>query len=178
MHIQHRDLILTEAEQKALRDYFAWTHTTAVYPSENATAYLEMGLWGEIGELANKIKKVLRGDTTWDDPAWRAAAQAELGDVFWYVSESCRDIGHTPAHAISSALAETGVNGSERDRPAWVQDATRSLLSEFFIDGYLRQALLLCVALDFDLIETLQLNREKLTSRQARGAIQGDGDNR
>ena len=46
-----------------------------------------LGLTGESGELADKVKKVMRdkhGDFTEED---RVAILKELGDVLWYVSE-------------------------------------------------------------------------------------------
>jgi len=44
-----------------------------------------MGLVGEAGELANKVKKVLRGDKLLADQ--RELILFELGDVMWYVAQ-------------------------------------------------------------------------------------------
>lgn len=48
-------------------EYQTWTSTTAVYPDADegtveALAYVIMALGGEVGEIQNKFKKVLRGD--------------------------------------------------------------------------------------------------------------------
>lgn len=74
-------------------EYQEAAHKTAVYPSEFALAYVTMGLIGEAGEIANKVKKFYRdfaGNIDRDDE--RAIAQ-ELGDVLWYVAEFATVIG-------------------------------------------------------------------------------------
>jgi NTP pyrophosphatase (non-canonical NTP hydrolase) len=60
---------------------------TAVYPNQGANfPYPALGLVGEAGEVADKLKKVIRdhgGVLT--DPV-RDAVAKELGDVLWYLS--------------------------------------------------------------------------------------------
>lgn len=58
---------------------------TAVYPKDVELEYLTLGLVGEAGEIANKVKKILRGDKEFDDVAMEDLA-AELGDVLWYMA--------------------------------------------------------------------------------------------
>ena len=48
---------------------------------------------GEAGEVANKYKKVLRGDYPITDV--REGLLDELGDVLWYVNAAIRDLGGT-----------------------------------------------------------------------------------
>lgn len=77
-------------------DYEAEARGTAVYPeagtgSNAALAYVTLGLAGEAGELANKVKKILRGDPrSWDV---RDDLKAELGDVIWYAAAMARELG-------------------------------------------------------------------------------------
>lgn len=70
--------------------------TTAVYPADVALPYLALGLAGEAAEVANKAKKVLRGDYD-DNPerAEQALAQIakELGDTLWYIAVLADELG-------------------------------------------------------------------------------------
>ena len=79
-----------------IKEYQEQAMRTAQYPADVAMAYLALGLAGEAGEVANKIKKVLRGDYD-DDPAKAEAALdaagAELADVLWYVAMLSHELG-------------------------------------------------------------------------------------
>jgi NTP pyrophosphatase (non-canonical NTP hydrolase) len=57
---------------------------TALYPKEQGVEYTALGLTGEAGEIANKVKKVLRGD--YDNDALREMLKGEIGDVLWYTA--------------------------------------------------------------------------------------------
>lgn len=65
-------------------------HHTAVYPPGIAIEYLTLGLVGEAGEIANKVKKLLRGDP--DPRMIEAAIKDELGDVLWYLAELANEL--------------------------------------------------------------------------------------
>jgi NTP pyrophosphatase (non-canonical NTP hydrolase) len=70
--------------------------TTAVYPnSGNNFVYPALGLCGESGEVAEKIKKVLRDKDGVMDEQSRAALKKELGDCCWYISSLCSELGFT-----------------------------------------------------------------------------------
>lgn len=71
--------------------YQELSHATAVYPPELGLEYLTLGLVGEAGELANKVKKVLRGDL--NRAAIEEGIKHELGDILWYLSELCSEMG-------------------------------------------------------------------------------------
>jgi len=65
--------------------------------SDNLTSagFIEkiLGLTGEAGETADKVKKIIRdkkGEATEED---RAAIIKELGDVLWYVASISRYLG-------------------------------------------------------------------------------------
>jgi NTP pyrophosphatase (non-canonical NTP hydrolase) len=54
-------------------------------------SYLAMGLSGEAGEVAGKIKKALRDGH--DRRTVIEGVGAELGDVIWYISEIATELG-------------------------------------------------------------------------------------
>jgi NTP pyrophosphatase (non-canonical NTP hydrolase) len=63
-------------------EYQRETSRTAIYPKDQAMAYLGLGLTGEAGEVANKAKKEIRDNTNNGD-----AIHEELGDVLWYIAQ-------------------------------------------------------------------------------------------
>jgi len=63
------------------------TQETAIYPEDQALEYLALGLNGEAGEVAEKIKKYIRGDNTkLETGAGEEQLARELGDVLWYLT--------------------------------------------------------------------------------------------
>jgi NTP pyrophosphatase (non-canonical NTP hydrolase) len=75
-------------------DYQARAGVTAKYPDVGKNPiYPTLGLAGETGEVAEKVKKVLRDNGgNFDAPAV-AAIQKELGDVLWYVARLASELG-------------------------------------------------------------------------------------
>lgn len=73
-------------------EYQKGTALTAVYPESKALEYTALGLAGEAGEVANKVKKIIREDG--GDPVQALIQLAdELGDVLWYASELASTLG-------------------------------------------------------------------------------------
>lgn len=68
-------------------EYQQAAHATAIYPNEVALAYVTMGLVGEAGEIANKVKKVYRDHCGILSENDRNAIAGEIGDVIWYIAE-------------------------------------------------------------------------------------------
>jgi NTP pyrophosphatase (non-canonical NTP hydrolase) len=97
---------------------------TAIYPNQgNNLIYPLLGLVGEAGEVAEKVKKLIRdGDGILTDPD-REKIALEVSDTCWYLA-------------------------------------------------------VLAYELDFTLEEVMQMNLDKLASRQERGVLSGSGDNR
>lgn len=78
-------------------DYQKLAHTTAVYPRYPDIAadlqYSVLGLTNEAGEVAGKLKKLLRGDRAMNIHDFKHNLGKELGDVLWYLSEICTVLG-------------------------------------------------------------------------------------
>ncbi len=71
-----------------LSDYQARSRATAVYPDAGSNLlYPTLGLCGEAGEVAEKVKKMVRDDGGVLSDDRRAALAKELGDVLWYVAQ-------------------------------------------------------------------------------------------
>lgn len=67
---------------------------TARYPDAGANPiYPTLGLCGEAGEVADKVKKVLRDRQGNFSPEVIADLKLELGDVLWYVAQLATELG-------------------------------------------------------------------------------------
>lgn len=98
--------------------YSEMTESTAIYPGSNegngpALSYVGLGLVGEAGEIANKIKKILRDDDGVVRPEKRAELRKELGDVFWYVCRLCEELEIVPSEVLAENLNKLA---SRKDR--------------------------------------------------------------
>jgi NTP pyrophosphatase (non-canonical NTP hydrolase) len=60
--------------------------TTAIYPREQAIIYPTLGLTGEAGEVANKVKKIIRDGSNSKDEKLVSEIKAEIGDCLWYIA--------------------------------------------------------------------------------------------
>ena len=69
-----------------LNEYQKQAMRTAIFPEKDGYIY-SLGLAGESGEIANKVKKFVRdGYTVEELPDKINDLRAELGDVLWYVA--------------------------------------------------------------------------------------------
>jgi NTP pyrophosphatase (non-canonical NTP hydrolase) len=76
------------------KEYQTRAADTARYPDVGHNpVYPTLGLAGETGEVAEKVKKVLRDNGGHFDAAAVAAIQKELGDVLWYVARLASELG-------------------------------------------------------------------------------------
>lgn len=98
--------------------------STAIYPNQGDNiVYPTLGLVGEAGEVAEKVKKVIRDNGGVVTDTTKEKIAKELGDVCWYLAVLSHELG-------------------------------------------------------YKLEDIMQMNLDKLASRQQRGVISGSGDAR
>jgi NTP pyrophosphatase (non-canonical NTP hydrolase) len=93
---------------------------TARYPNAGANPiYPTLGLCGESGEVADKVKKVLRDQAGDFDAHSLEGLRLELGDVLWYVSQlatelnlSLDEIAEANLAKLASRVARAVIAGS------------------------------------------------------------------
>ena len=97
--------------------------TTAIYPREQAIIYPTLGLTGEAGEVANKVKKIIRDGTNKNNENLVQEISAEIGDCLWYISVLADDIGVKLSDIANSNLIKLAnrkknntIHGSGDDR--------------------------------------------------------------
>ena len=76
-----------------MQDYQTQASKTAIYPDCEIVVYPALGLVSEAGEVAGKVKKVLRDNNGSFDPVQREKIAEEVGDVLWYVALLATDLG-------------------------------------------------------------------------------------
>lgn len=75
-------------------EYQKKSRKTAVYPGAGKNyIYPTLGLAGEAGEIANKIKKIQRDKNDILDDETKESIKKELGDVLWYISQLATELG-------------------------------------------------------------------------------------
>ena len=67
---------------------------TAIFPKNQALEYLALGLTSEAGEVAGKVKKLIRdGDDVEGFEMKKIAIASEIGDVLWYCAMMAKEVG-------------------------------------------------------------------------------------
>ena len=105
-----------EYQKKALK--------TAIYPDKGSNfVYPTLGLAGEAGEVAEKVKKVIRDKGGQPDQETKDMLKKELGDVLWYISQlatelnlSLDEIAEKNIEKLISRLERGKISGSGDDR--------------------------------------------------------------
>ena len=79
--------------------------STAIYPKHRALEYLSLGLVGEAGEIANKVKKLIRDGATPEDLAEKKIQIGyEVGDVLWYAAVLSDELGMNLGHIMENNI--------------------------------------------------------------------------
>ncbi len=88
-------------------EYQQKSRKTAAYPAiGHPVIYPTLGLVNEAGEVAGKIKKVFRDKDGQISPETRAAIQAELGDVLWYIAQVCTELDLSMDEVAAANIAK------------------------------------------------------------------------
>jgi NTP pyrophosphatase (non-canonical NTP hydrolase) len=115
-------------ESMTFNEYQKIAKTTAVYPDDYRMVYPTLGLTGEAGEVAEKVKKYIRdGCEPWlggeDSNVFDNEIKKELGDVLWYLSAiasdldiSLEDVARTNLKKLESRLERDMIKGSGDNR--------------------------------------------------------------
>lgn len=184
-------LTLNEYQERAVE--------TAVYPSEQLVNYPALSLAGEAGEVAEKVLL---------NPNDAAGIAKEVGGTLWYCAALARDLGVTlgdivldasfdefqtviegliydtqppcPVRTVAALCCKTG-HIANQVKKTIRGDATVEQKKDKIV-GYLRSTVIGCAylayACGFSLGAAAQGNLDELRSRQERGTLMGDGDNR
>lgn len=95
-------------------DYQRFVKKTAIFPSDAGIVYTTLALNGEAGELAEKIKKIIRDRQAVDNNNIIISLTAteiedlvkEAGDVLWYVTAFLAEIGSSLQEAMDKNVAK------------------------------------------------------------------------
>lgn len=85
---------------QGLDEYGVAIETVAVYPESGtgsllALIYCTLGLTGEAGEFAEKVKKIMRDSNGEISHEQALQLTLELGDVLWYVTRAAAELGES-----------------------------------------------------------------------------------
>jgi len=82
-------------EEIITADYYeSQSGQTAIFPKEKALEYLALGLTSEAGEVAGKVKKLIRdGEDKEGFEVKKIAISHEIGDVLWYCAMLAKEVG-------------------------------------------------------------------------------------
>lgn len=80
--------------QMSLNEYQQIALETAVYPEEYRIVYPALGMAGEAGEVADKVKKVIRDSGADFSPVKCEEIAMEIGDVLWCCAVLADRIGY------------------------------------------------------------------------------------
>ena len=98
-----------------LNHYQKQSRETALYPNVGSNPiYPTLGLLGESGEIADKVKKVLRDQSGVFDAVAKESIKLELGDVLWYIAQLSSEFGfelNEIAEANLSKLKSRAIRG-------------------------------------------------------------------
>lgn len=133
----------------------------------------ELGIIGEFGEVAEVLKKFLRGD--FDEVERDRRLLKELGDSAYYIAI---DI-HLDGELGIINLYNIAIKTFKRELYVGLTDSALLRIAnstDYFTT--IKMVLELCARYGFTLEQVMQANIDKLTERSNKGKIKGDGSDR
>lgn len=92
--MEEENVAFTESQElDSLDNYQMFVRSTKVYSKEYHLVYPILGLVNEAGEVAGKVKKLMRDDAGQLTQERFEDIVSELGDVLWYVTAVADDLG-------------------------------------------------------------------------------------
>ena len=114
MKEKYKDMDMNEYQRKSVK--------FAIYPATHRILYPALGLAGEAGEVANKVKKFIRDGADKESfEVKKVEIAAEIGDVLWYCAALAHDLGFDLSQIASenygklSGRSERGTLGGNGD---------------------------------------------------------------
>jgi len=106
------------------KEYQEKSRETAIYPNVGDNfIYPTLGLSSEAGEIANKVKKILRDEGGIASEEKKHELSKELGDILWYVSQlvsefklSLDDVANLNIEKLQSRKQRGKLQGSGDNR--------------------------------------------------------------
>ena len=151
--------------------------------------YSKLGMLEEIGELAGKIAKNIRGDYAiiTDDRHIDSTKETsgkyirvkdlmlEVGDILWMLNAYFSNLGGLRDFTIETVLETKPINQTELCNSI-------ASVNNYWANHYSNKTFTLIIYIieyfGYTLEEVLYLNIEKLEQRKINNTIQGNGDNR
>lgn len=188
-----------------LYEYQEKARSTAMYLDRQSTAmiYPALGIIGECGEVAEKIKKMIRDDNWEMTKERKNDIKKELGDCCWYLANICCDTnhdlsmmydmrGHSILQKVRSLIIQRIVLHMSRhaiglatalEDWCYSKDCRPSERDRYTEIPHHLSHIITCIEeigrrCDFTLEDICVSNIEKLLSRKSRGTLKGSGDNR
>lgn len=188
-----------------LSEYQKKARSTAIYTKIDDTRiiYPALGLIGECGELADKIKKIIRDDGGEITPDRKESIKKECGDIIWYCANICceMDSDLEVMYQMRGYFISQHIKGLDLVRLVFCLNRHAAKTAELLESWYYRDHgalgkigryvsihnnitnILVCIEkiaqkFDYTLQEVCNANIEKLAGRKSRGTLGGNGDDR
>ena len=150
-----------------------------------------MGLIGEMGELSEKFKKVLRDNNGAMSQDRIDGIIGELGDLCWYLFQIYSELkidlqnNYTEMSIDKNKLNSTlsvlvAINCCVSDIAIYCLSSNKTLIGELTNNANTLISLIkeVCRLCNVSIEEVMDYNIKKLQDRLKRGVIKGDGDKR